>query len=115
MAKHDDRSRTNTAQTESHERGCNSYMENTAIRYREKREARRSKPLPWILLKLCVFFTGAIMVYAFYVYVGRFCVPMIRRDQGAFGSRGLGSEFVNACYWSDELCPAESGRVKLLS
>ena len=59
----------------------------------EKREARRNKPQPWIVLKLAVFMTIGIIAYAWYVYVGRLCVPMIRRDAGALGSRGLGSEF----------------------
>ena len=59
----------------------------------EKREARRNKPQPWIMRKLAVFMTIGIIAYAWYVYVGRLCVPMIRRDAGALGSRGLGSEF----------------------
>ena len=58
----------------------------------EKREARRNKPQPWIVLKLAVFITIAIITYAWYVYVSRLCVPMIKRDAGALGSRGLGSE-----------------------
>lgn len=58
----------------------------------EKRKARRNKPQPWIVLKSTVFLTIAITAYGWYVYVGRLCVPMIRRDAGALGSRGLGSE-----------------------
>ena len=59
----------------------------------EKREARRNKPQPWIMRKLAVFMTIGIIAYTWYVYVGRLCVPMIRRDAGALGSRVLGSEF----------------------
>ena len=46
----------------------------------EKREARRNKPQPWIMRKLAVFMTIGIIAYAWYVYVGQLCVPMIRRD-----------------------------------
>ncbi len=62
---------------------------------REKSEARRNKPQPWIVRKLAVFITIAIIAYTWYVYVGRLCVPMIRRDAGALGSRGLGSKFIH--------------------
>ena len=57
-----------------------------------KRKVRESKPRPWIERKFAVGFTIAIASYAWYVYVGRFCVPMIRRDPGALGGRGMGSE-----------------------
>ncbi|RPD63361.1 zf-DHHC-domain-containing protein [Lentinus tigrinus ALCF2SS1-6] len=60
----------------------------------EKREARRSKPQPWIVRKLAIFITLGIIGYAWYVYVGRLCVPMIRRDTGALGTRGLGIGFL---------------------
>ncbi len=65
---------------------------------REKSEARRNKPQPWIVRKLAVFITIAMIAYTWYVYVGRMCVPMIRRDAGALGSRGLGSKlkFIHA-------------------
>lgn len=58
----------------------------------EKREAKRNKPQPWIARKLAVFVTLGIIGYAWYVYVGRLCVPMIRRDDSALGSRGMGGE-----------------------
>ncbi|TFK92154.1 zf-DHHC-domain-containing protein [Polyporus arcularius HHB13444] len=61
---------------------------------REKSEARRNKPQPWIVRKLAVFITIAMIAYTWYVYVGRMCVPMIRRDAGALGSRGLGITFL---------------------
>lgn len=59
---------------------------------REKSAARRAKPQPWIVRKLTVFITIGIMGYAFYVYIGRLCVPMIKREAGALGGRGMGSE-----------------------
>ncbi|KAH9920836.1 zf-DHHC-domain-containing protein [Epithele typhae] len=62
----------------------------SAEEIQEKREVRRNKQQPWIVLKLAVFLTIAIIVYTWYVYVGRLCIPMIRRDAGALGSHGLG-------------------------
>ncbi|KAI0742878.1 zf-DHHC-domain-containing protein [Daedaleopsis nitida] len=58
----------------------------------DKREAARNKPQPWIARKLAVFLTIGIIGYSWYVYVGRFCVPMIKEDAGALGSRGMGGE-----------------------
>lgn len=62
------------------------------MRSRERREKRKRKPMPWILLKLTVVVTAGIMAYAFYVYIGRLCVPLIRRDSGAIGGRATGSK-----------------------
>ena len=59
---------------------------------REKRAARRAKAQPLIIRKFAIFMTVALTSYAFYVYIGRLCVPMIRRDPGALGGRGMGSE-----------------------
>lgn len=47
--------------------------------------------MPWIVLKLAVGITIAIVAYTFYVYIGRLCVPMIRKDEGALGGRATGS------------------------
>ncbi|KIK66341.1 hypothetical protein GYMLUDRAFT_38150 [Collybiopsis luxurians FD-317 M1] len=55
---------------------------------REQRAAR-NKPQPWIVLKLMVFITTGIMIYAGYVYIGRFCVDMILRKRSG-GSKGTG-------------------------
>ncbi|KAF5381486.1 hypothetical protein D9757_008130 [Collybiopsis confluens] len=55
---------------------------------REQREAR-SKPQPWIVLKLMVFITTGIMIYTGYVYIGRFCVQIILRQKPGV-SRGSG-------------------------
>lgn len=59
---------------------------------REKRRKRRSKPQPWILLKFAVFLTIGIIGFAAYVYVDRFCVPMLTREPEAMGDRVFGSE-----------------------
>lgn len=58
----------------------------------EKRHKRRSKPQPWILLKFTVFLTFGIIGFATYVYVDRFCVPMLTRKPEAMGDRVFGSE-----------------------
>jgi len=58
----------------------------------EKRHKRRSKPQPWILLKFAIFLTLGIIGFATYVYVDRFCVPMLTRKPEAMGDRVFGSE-----------------------
>jgi len=55
----------------------------------EKRHKRRSKPQPWILLKFAVFLTLGIIGFAAYVYVDRFCLPMLT-DREATGDRAFG-------------------------
>jgi palmitoyltransferase len=57
---------------------------------REKREARGGQP--WLVRKLTVGIVVAIVGYAVYVYVDRFCVPMIRKEARAIGDRTMGSE-----------------------
>lgn len=76
-------------------RTCCGVIQETKYQVREKR-AQREGPQSWIALKLTVFITIGIMGYAAYVYIGRFCVPMIRRDPDALGSRALASEFILA-------------------
>ena len=63
---------------------------NTEIR--EKRHKRRSKPQPWILLKFAISLTLGVIGFATYVYVDRFCVPMLTRKPEAMGDRAFGSE-----------------------
>jgi hypothetical protein len=58
----------------------------------DKRERRRSKPQPWIVLKLAVIVSFAIIAYVSYVYIGRFCVPMLKRKSHALGSLTIGSK-----------------------
>ena len=64
-------------------------VEDAKYKTREKRE-RNDKPQPWILVKLMVPITFGIMVYAAYVYIGRMCVPAIRRQSNIL-SKGGGS------------------------
>jgi hypothetical protein len=59
---------------------------------RAHRDSRKG-PKPWIVLKLSVAIASAIIAYSAYVYIGRLCIPMIRREHSAFGSRTLGSEY----------------------
>ena len=70
-------------------------VEDAALKSRQRRDKRRDKPQPWIALKFAVAFTSALIGYASYVYIGRFCVPMIRKDHGALGGRRIGSESTN--------------------
>ena len=69
----------------------------------EKRRERRSKPQPWILLKFAILLNLGIIGFASYVYVGRFCVPMLIRKPGAMGDRVFGSEprFERDWTWRD--------------
>lgn len=63
-----------------------------AARAQERRA--RAGPQPWVVLKLAVFITAGIIAYACYVYIGRLCVPMIRRSGSPLASRGVGSTYV---------------------
>ncbi|KAH9837742.1 zf-DHHC-domain-containing protein [Rhodofomes roseus] len=87
MAQHAEKSRRQ-------ELNCCAVMEEAAMRSRERRAKRKQKPMPWIVLKLAVGITIAIVAYTFYVYIGRLCVPMIRRDEGALGGRATGIGFL---------------------
>ena len=66
------------------------------------KKAANTKGKPWIVLKLMVPLTVGIMGYAAYVYIGRFCLDMIRGREGAEGSRSAGSE---CCTQALELSP----------
>lgn len=59
----------------------------------QRRELRFSsnKPRPWIERKFMVGVVFAIVGYTWYVYVGRLCVPMMKRNNGALGNRAMGS------------------------
>lgn len=86
MAKHE-------ATTDAQQHKLCGVVEEAAARSRDRREARREKPHSWLMLKWAILLTIGLIAYTFYVYIGRFCVPMIRQDEGSFGSRGLGSEY----------------------
>ncbi|KAG5645126.1 hypothetical protein DXG03_006843 [Asterophora parasitica] len=71
------------------EASCCGTIEAAAQRSREKK-ANRTTPHPWIVRKFVVAVTLGIMGYAVYVYAARLCVDMIRRREGAGGSRDTG-------------------------
>ncbi|KAG8936862.1 palmitoyltransferase pfa5 [Tulasnella sp. 418] len=57
----------------------------------EKRRQRdNTTPQPWILQKITILLVVGLIGLATYVYIGRVCVPMIRQDNSALGSRTLG-------------------------
>lgn len=58
---------------------------------RKSRE-RRKNPQPWLVLKLTIAIAVGIIGYTAYVYVGRLCIPMIKRESSSLGSRTMGSE-----------------------
>lgn len=75
-------------------RTCCGVIEQARYEARAKQYARTA-PQPWIVLKLMVGVTVGIMAYSAYVYIGRFCVGMIkhgRRSRSGSGSEGMGSE-----------------------
>lgn len=73
------------------DRTCCGVIEEAKYRAREKQEAR-VKPQPWIVLKIAVGITVAIIGYASYVYIGRLCVPMLLEEDNTLGGRAMGSE-----------------------
>ena len=62
------------------------------VRLQEARRETRNGPQPWIFRKLTVGIVVLIVGWVTYVYVGRVCVRVIRRDDGVVGSRALGSK-----------------------
>ena len=70
---------------------CCGVIEESVAAVHEKRERRRSAQ-PWLIRKFMIVITLGILGYAAYVYIGRFCVPMIERRNGAGASRDTGSE-----------------------
>ncbi|KAI0032116.1 DHHC palmitoyltransferase-domain-containing protein, partial [Vararia minispora EC-137] len=52
----------------------------------ERADRRREQPQPWLARKFTVGLTACIMVYTFYVVVGRVCVPAIRHDDSALAA-----------------------------
>lgn len=73
------------------DRTCCGVVQEAKYQAREKR-ARKSKSQPWIILKFTVAITLAIIGYASYVYVGRFCVPMVLKDDDALGGQAMGGK-----------------------
>lgn len=82
----------NDSAQDSHGKCCGVVQEAT-----ERRARRREKPQPWIVLKMTIGLTLAIIGYTSYVYIGRFCVPLIRENNGPLGflgGRNIGSTFL---------------------
>ncbi|KAI0697788.1 DHHC palmitoyltransferase-domain-containing protein [Cytidiella melzeri] len=73
---------------------CCGVVQEAAAKSRERAELRKSKPQPWILLKLTVGVTLAIIGYTSYVYVGRFCVPMVRDHGSLLSGKKTGIPFL---------------------
>ena len=59
-------------------------------RVEEKRKEREDNARSWIERKFVIAIVLGIAGYAWYVYIGRFCVPMLRRDDNAMGGLGMG-------------------------
>lgn len=59
---------------------------------RRRGHRRRKGPKPWFVLKWSIALGVTIIAYAGYVYIGRLCIPMIKRERNSLGSRRLGSE-----------------------
>lgn len=70
---------------------CCGVVQEASSKSMERRRKRREKPQPWIVLKMTIGITLGIIGYASYVYIGRFCVPMIKHG-GILGGRRVGSE-----------------------
>jgi len=61
-----------------------------AMEEQRRQRMNRTTPQPWIIRKLSVGVVAAIVVWTYYVYIGRMCFSMIKYGVG--GSRGEGSE-----------------------
>lgn len=71
---------------------CCGIVQEATTKSMERRNKRREKAQPWIVLKMAIGMTLGIIGYASYVYIGRFCVPMLKRNSGILGGRRFGSE-----------------------
>jgi palmitoyltransferase len=52
---------------------------------KQKEQMENPKPQPWIVQKLAVGVVLAIVVWTYYVYVGRMCITLLRRGETAKG------------------------------
>jgi palmitoyltransferase len=73
------------------ERTCCGVIQEAKYQAREK-QSQRTKPQPWIILKFTILITAGIIGFASYVYIGRLCVPMMLKHDGALGTQTTGSE-----------------------
>jgi len=76
---------------QQHDRTCCGVIQEAKYQAREK-HAQRTKPQPWIILKFTILITVGIIGFSSYVYIGRLCVPMILKQDGALGAQATGSE-----------------------
>ena len=67
-------------------------ISDTAHPRRGSGRRKKKGPKPWYVLKLSVALAASAIAYSAYVYIGRLCIPMIRREHNSLGSRTLGSE-----------------------
>ncbi|KAF8263132.1 DHHC palmitoyltransferase-domain-containing protein [Lactarius quietus] len=58
------------------------------------RSDRRKGPQPWLMLKLTIALAAAVIAYSGYVYIGKLCIPMIKRERSSLGSRTMGIVFL---------------------
>ncbi|KAI0062983.1 zf-DHHC-domain-containing protein [Artomyces pyxidatus] len=65
----------------------------TIVEEARTRRAMKTKQ-PWFVLKMTIGLAAAVIVYVCYVYIGRLCVPMIKRDVNALGGRAMGVAFM---------------------
>lgn len=79
---------SDAAPTGSEEARCCGAVQEATTKSMERREKRRNKAQPWIVLKMPICLTFGLVGYASYVYIGRFCVPMLKNHNGAL-SGGL--------------------------
>lgn len=85
----------NAAPTGSEEARCCGAVQEATTKSMERREKRRNKAQPWIVLKMPIGLTFGLVGYASYVYIGRFCVPMLKNHNGALsGGLRIGLPFV---------------------
>jgi hypothetical protein len=70
---------------------------------RSSRRPLRKSPQPWFVLKFTILVASAIIAYTAYVYIGRFCIPMIKHRHSSnsndqLGSRTMGSEWADSIF-----------------
>lgn len=90
MAERDTQPRS---QSQSSDARCCGVVQEATSKSMDRRNKRREKPQPWIVLKMTIGFALGIIAYASYVYIGRFCVPMIKNKGGSLGGRRVGGEY----------------------
>ncbi|KZT33540.1 zf-DHHC-domain-containing protein [Sistotremastrum suecicum HHB10207 ss-3] len=65
-----------------------------ALEESRRRRANRTEPQPWLARKCTIGLVLGLWGWTGYVYVGRLCVPMIKRESDALGSRTIGIAFL---------------------